>query len=75
MIPLEARLMAIADVYDALVSQRYYKKAIKYEEAARIMIEGMGSQFDPNMLSVFVGCRRELEEYYMHLIKSFDTDF
>ena len=67
MIPLEARLMAIADVYDALVSQRYYKKAIKYEEAARIMIEGMGSQFDPNMLSVFVGCRRELEEYYMHL--------
>ena len=67
MIPLEARLMAIADVYDALVSQRYYKKAIKYEEAARIMIEGMGSQFDPNMLSVFVGCRQELEDYYMHL--------
>lgn len=67
MIPLEARLMAIADVYDALVSQRYYKKAIKYEEAAKIMIDGMGSQFDPNMLSVFMGCRQELEDYYMHI--------
>lgn len=67
MIPLEARIMAIADVYDALVSQRYYKKAIKYEEAARIMIGGMGSQFDPNMLSIFMGCRQKLEEYYQHI--------
>lgn len=73
MIPLEARLMAIADVYDALVSQRYYKKAIKYEEAAKIMVEGMGSQFDPNMLSVFLGCRHELEEYYMDIQEDFDV--
>lgn len=73
MIPLEARLMAIADVYDALVSQRYYKKAIKYEEAARIMVEGMGSQFDPNMLSIFLGCRHELEAYYMDLQDDFDA--
>jgi HD-GYP domain-containing protein (c-di-GMP phosphodiesterase class II) len=73
MIPLEARLMAIADVYDALVSQRYYKKALKYEEAAKIMVEGMGSQFDPNMLSVFLGCRHELEEYYMDIQEDFDA--
>ena len=73
MIPLEARLMAIADVYDALVSQRYYKKAIKYEEAAKIMVEGMGSQFDPNMLSVFIGCRHELEEYYMDIQEDLDA--
>ena len=73
MIPLEARLMAIADVYDALVSQRYYKKAIKYEEAAKIMVEGMGSQFDPNMLSVFLGCRHELEEYYMDIQEDLDA--
>ena len=73
MIPLEARLMAIADVYDALVSQRYYKKAIKYEEAAKIMVEGMGSQFDPNMLSVFLGCRHELEEYYMDIQEDIDA--
>lgn len=73
MIPLEARLMAIADVYDALVSQRYYKKALKYEEAAKIMIEGMGSQFDPNMLSVFLGCRHELEEYYKDIQEDLDA--
>ncbi len=73
MIPLEARLMAIADVYDALVSQRSYKKALKYEEAAKIMVEGMGSQFDPNMLSVFLGCRHELEEYYKDIQEDLDA--
>jgi HD-GYP domain-containing protein (c-di-GMP phosphodiesterase class II) len=65
--------MAIADVYDALVSQRSYKKALKYEEAAKIMVEGMGSQFDPNMLSVFLGCRHELEEYYMDIQEDLDA--
>lgn len=69
MIPLEARLMAIADVYDALVSKRYYKAAFKFDEAAKIMIDGMGSQFDPNMLSVFVGCQNELEEYFRQIQK------
>ncbi len=64
MIPLEARIMAIADVYDALVSKRCYKKAMGFEQAAQIMLEGMGTQFDPNMMSVFIGCREELEKYY-----------
>ncbi len=64
MIPLEARLMSIADVYDALVSERCYKQPFNFEEAAQIMIDGMGSQFDPNMLAVFLGCRKELESYY-----------
>ncbi|MCR5716711.1 MAG: HD domain-containing protein [Lachnospiraceae bacterium] len=67
MIPLEARLMAIADVYDALVSSRSYKRPLDFEEAAQIMIDGMGSQFDPNMLSVFLGCREKLEAYYKHV--------
>ncbi|MBP5160197.1 MAG: HD domain-containing protein [Lachnospiraceae bacterium] len=64
MIPIEARIMAIADVYDALVSKRCYKKPMSFEQAQQIMVEGMGSQFDPNMLSVFMGCREELENYY-----------
>ncbi|MCR5544866.1 MAG: HD domain-containing protein [Lachnospiraceae bacterium] len=64
MIPLEARIMSIADVYDALVSKRCYKEAMSFEKAAEIMTEGMGSQFDPNMLSVFLGCREKLEAYY-----------
>ncbi|MCR5202455.1 MAG: HD domain-containing protein [Lachnospiraceae bacterium] len=64
MIPLEARIMAVADVYDALVSKRCYKEAMDFERAADIMTEGMGTQFDPNMLSVFIGCRQKLEQYY-----------
>ena len=63
-IPLEARIMAVADVYDALVSKRVYKEAMSFEKAQAIMIEGMGTQFDPSMKSVFLGCREQLEEYY-----------
>jgi len=63
-IPVEARIMAVADVYDALVSKRCYKEAMGFEDAFRIMNENMGSQFDPAMRPVFVACRSELEEYY-----------
>jgi HD-GYP domain-containing protein (c-di-GMP phosphodiesterase class II) len=64
MIPLEARIMAVADVYDALVSKRVYKEPMSYEKAAQIMQEGMGTQFDPNMYLVFLSCRETLENYY-----------
>jgi len=63
-IPIEARIMAVADVYDALVSKRVYKEPMSFEQAARIMCEGMGTQFDPNMRIVFLRCRKELEAYY-----------
>ena len=63
-IPLEARIMAVADVYDALVSERVYKKPYSFERAYEIMCEGMGTQFDPNMRAVFLGCRTKLEQYY-----------
>ena len=64
MIPLEARIMAVADVYDALVSKRVYKEPMSYEKAAQIMREGMGTQFDPSMHLVFLSCRSRLEQYY-----------
>lgn len=64
MIPIEARIMAIADVYDALVSKRCYKEAMSYEKACQIMLEGMGTQFDPNLRRVFLACRSRLEAYY-----------
>jgi len=63
-IPVEARIMAVADVYDALVSKRCYKEAMSFEQANRIMNECMGSQFDPSMRPVFVACREKLENYY-----------
>ena len=52
-IPLEGRLMAIADVYDALVSVRPYKAPLPHEQAARIIAEGKGTQFDPKLTGIF----------------------
>jgi len=63
-IPVEARIMAVADVYDALVSKRCYKEAMSFEQASKIMHECMGSQFDPAMEPVFEACRQKLEAYY-----------
>jgi putative two-component system response regulator len=53
-IPLLGRIMAIADVYDALTSVRPYKKAFSHEEAVRIITEGSGTQFDPELVDVFI---------------------
>ncbi len=54
-IPLTGRMMAIADVYDALISQRVYKKPFNHEKACRIIVEGgSGSHFDPDLVQAFV---------------------
>ena len=73
MIPLEARIMAVADVYDALVSRRCYKEPMSFDTASRIMCENMGTQFDPNMRRVFLGCRDQLEAYYTEANKAVET--
>ncbi|MGL5259379.1 MAG: HD-GYP domain-containing protein [Lachnospiraceae bacterium] len=52
-IPIEGRLMAIADVYDALISERPYKKPFTHEEAKTIILENSGTHFDPLLVSVF----------------------
>ena len=63
-IPLEARIMAIADVYDALVSKRVYKDKMSFEEANRIILAGDGTQFDSRLLAVFEKARPKIEAYY-----------
>ena len=63
-IPPEARIMAIADVYDALVSKRVYKEEFSFEKADRIILEGMGSQFDPALKTCYEAARPQLEAYY-----------
>jgi HD-GYP domain-containing protein (c-di-GMP phosphodiesterase class II) len=53
-IPLEARIMALADVYDALVSGRVYKKSWSHESAIQFIIEKKDIQFDPLVVEAFV---------------------
>jgi putative two-component system response regulator len=53
--------MAIADVYDALVSDRPYKDAYTYAEAVKIIREGSGTQFDPDLVDLFFLCEDEFK--------------
>jgi putative two-component system response regulator len=54
-IPISARLMALADVFDALICKRVYKSAFTHETALNIILEGSGKHFDPDVVSAFVG--------------------
>ena len=66
-IPIEARIMAIADVYDALVSKRVYKESMSFEQAHAIIMDGMGSQFDPSLEQYYLAAKPKLESYYESL--------
>ena len=68
-IPLEARIMAIADVYDALVSKRVYKDSMSFEQADSIIMEGFGKHFDKKLEPVYLAARPKFEAYY----SNFDT--
>ena len=63
-IPIEARIMAIADVYDALVSKRVYKDKFSFEDADKIMMESFGKHFDKRLEKYYVAAKPRLEEYY-----------
>ena len=53
-IPISARLMAVADVYDALISRRVYKEGMSHDDAVQIIIEGSGKHFDPDIVDAFL---------------------
>jgi len=55
-IPLEARIVSVADVYDALTSRRIYKPAMTHEAALKIIAAGSGTQFDPQVVNALVQC-------------------
>lgn len=61
-IPLSARIMAVADVFDALASKRVYKPAFPPEKALEIIEEGAGTQFDPKCVEVFMESLDEVME-------------
>jgi putative two-component system response regulator len=58
-IPISARLMAVADVYDALISRRVYKDGMPHEQAVGILREGRGTHFDPDVLDAFLVLQNE----------------
>lgn len=61
-IPLPARIVAIADVYDALVSERVYKPAFPHEQCVAMIREGAGTQFDPELVKVFLSIERRFAD-------------
>ena len=60
-IPLEGRLMALVDVYDALTSKRPYKEPFTHEESVQIIVEGSGKHFDPQLVKVFQSVAKDFD--------------
>lgn len=60
-IPLSGRLMAVADVYDALISKRVYKPAFSHQKAREIIVEGSGTHFDPLVVDAFIAIETQFE--------------
>ncbi len=61
-IPISARLMALADVYDALICKRVYKKAFSHEDAVAFIVDGRGQHFDPDMVDAFLTIQDEFRQ-------------
>jgi len=70
-IPISARLMALADVYDALISRRVYKDSMTHEQAATIIKAGRGSHFDPDIVDAFLAIQ---DEFQAIVARFADTD-
>ncbi len=60
-IPIPARLMALADVYDALISKRVYKEGLPHEQAVRVIVEGRDKHFDPDVVDAFLAMGDEFQ--------------
>jgi putative two-component system response regulator len=69
-IPLSARMMALADVYDALISRRVYKEGMPHEQAMAIIAEGRGRHFDPDMVDAFLAIHEEFRAIAQRFVDS-----
>ena len=82
-IPLSARLMAVADVYDALISRRIYKPALPHEQAVTMIREGRDQHFDPDIVDAFLECAEQFrtiaarfaddEQVWRHTLERVET--
>ncbi len=66
-IPIAGRIMAIVDVYDALVSERHYKKKMSHEEALKILLDGRGTHFDPMVIDAVMAINEKFREISLHM--------
>ena len=69
-IPLAARILSLGDVYDALTSRRCYKDAFSHDKSREIIMEGNGTQFDPDIIAAFV----EMEDEFKRIREYFEDD-
>ncbi|MFH0994085.1 MAG: two-component system response regulator [Pseudomonadota bacterium] len=67
-IPISGRLMAVADVYDALICRRVYKEGMSHEKAVEIIVEGKSSHFDPDVVDAFL----EIVDEFIQIAKRFE---
>lgn len=67
-IPIPARLMALSDVYDALISRRVYKEPISHEKAKNIILNSRGTHFDPDVVDAFL----KIEDRFLEIAKTYD---
>ncbi len=73
-IPLEARIVAIADVFDALTSERPYKKAWPVEKAIAVIQEDAGRHFDPNLVPIFLERLPQVLEIKAEYMDNYEGD-
>jgi putative two-component system response regulator len=69
-IPMSARLMAVADVYDALISTRVYKSGLPHDRAVQVIFQGRGAHFDPDMVDAFI----EIQDEFAAIAARFSDD-
>jgi len=62
-IPVAARIVALADVYDAMTTERVYKKAFSHDKAKAIIVEEEGAHFDPRIVSAFLAMEAKFKEF------------
>ncbi|AEX86011.1 response regulator containing a CheY-like receiver domain and an HD-GYP domain [Marinitoga piezophila KA3] len=66
-IPIEGRIVAVCDVFDALLSERPYKKAFEFEEGVKIIMSGEGKHFDPKIVEIFVNNIDKIRNLYKNM--------
>jgi putative two-component system response regulator len=69
-IPISARLMALVDVYDALICKRVYKPGMSHEKAVEIIVQGRGKHFDPDVVDAFLALGPEFQDIALRFVDS-----